>query len=125
MGGVGWGGGVGRVAGVVRLRVIGKRESFLPDWWVGGLRGVTPAAIGFSAAVLLGDMVVVIAGVISLFVLIVEVVVHVAVAVVEPQLLLLDPRLVPLQAGHVGVLVVVGVGLGAAGHARVLRGHLG
>lgn len=67
-------------------------------------------------------MVVVVAGVVGLLILVVEVLIHVAVAVVEPQLLLLDSRLVALQAGHVGVLVVVGiaVGFGAAGHARML-----
>lgn len=71
--------------------MIGKRESFLPDWWVWDCVGLTScdwllkkkkkAAL---ASVLLGDMVVVIAGVIGLFVLIVKVVVHVAVAVVQP-----------------------------------------
>lgn len=73
--------------------MIGKRESFLPDWWVWDCVGLTSCDwLGGrkkkkkdgSRAVLLGDMVVIIAGVIGLFVLVVEVVVHVTVAVVQP-----------------------------------------
>lgn len=84
---------------------------------MGGGVGGGLSKLSFCHAALLGDVVVVVAGVICFFVLVVEVVVRVAVAVVQPQLLLLDPGLVPLQASQVGVLVVVGVGLGAAGHA--------
>lgn len=73
--------------------------------------------IGSCQAVLLGDMVLIIAGVFCLFVLVFEVVVPVAVAVVQPQHLLLDSWLLPLQASQVGVLVVGGVWLWAAGHA--------
>lgn len=120
-----------RVTGVVRI-FWGAGEGGAKDWqkrefffliggfW--GLRGINQLAIVCRATVLLGDMVVVVAGVVGLFVLVVEVLIHVAVAVVEPQLLLLDSGLVALQAGHVGVLVVVGIGVGfgAAGHARML-----
>lgn len=95
------------------LKVIGKRES-LPDWW--GVR-TNQLSLALVRPFLLSDMVVVVACVIGLFVLIVEVVVHVSIAFVKPELLLLDARLIPLQAGHVGVLMVVGVGLRAARHA--------
>lgn len=120
-----------RVTGVVRIFWGGgkggakdwqKREFFFLIGGFWGLRGINQLAIVCRATVLLGDMVVVVAGVVGLLILVVEVLIHVAVAVVEPQLLLLDSRLVALQAGHVGVLVVVGIGVGfgAAGHARML-----
>lgn len=117
-----------RVTGVVRIfwgegsEGLAKERVFLPDWRVLGLRGINQLAIVCRATVLLGDMVVVVAGVVGLLILVVEVLIHVAVAVVKPQLLLLDSRLFALQAGHVGVLVVVGIGVGfrAAGHARML-----
>lgn len=72
-------------------KAIGKSERFLPDWWgfceinqrwLAYKKQNKTQKAGGADAVLLGDMVLVIAGVVAIFVLVVKVVIHVAIAVV-------------------------------------------
>lgn len=73
------GGRGGRSKGLAK-----EREFFFLIGGFWGLRGINQLAIVCRATVLLGDMVVVVAGVVGLLILVVEVLIHVAVAVVKP-----------------------------------------